>query len=618
MRLPSVKQLMQKAVDTFGRFPFAILSAVIGTGSVLVIMQYEFHSYHQNNFWLYNTSAVAFLGISIFTALQLIAEKKTWKFSLTLGFKLSISCLLVVYYYLLPQNIFESESVHLIRYLLFAIAAHLFVAVAPSIEQGHIAGFWEFNKSLFLRFLTAALYSGVLFAGLAIALAAIENLFAIDIKEIRYMQLWWIISGIFNTWFFLSGVPHRTDIVDENIRYPKGLKVFTQYVLIPLVAVYVCILYAYMGKIIIEWDWPKGWVGYLVLGFSITGILSLLLIHPIKDRKENSWMAVVWQWFYVVLLPLTVLLLLAIWRRTSEYGITENRYFVIVLGFWLAAVALHFLISKTKSIKIIPISLCLIALLASFGPWGAFSISEYNQLKRLEEVLIKNNLLVNNKAQKAKSDITFADAKRISSIVRYLAETHGVGALQPWFEEQLDTLETGHYKNRYYSSSESSKRITQILGVRYIGEWERDENDGQMRNYTFNSDSLHVVPLNGYQYLVQNIKLNCANRTEIFKLGTKEWKISLISDSTQLLYIKSQNTSESCVIDLKERLSLLQKDYAIYEYGSKAVPQNLMVITAVNRETQMQLFFQTITISVKEKKIVPTELTMDIVISINK
>jgi hypothetical protein len=187
----------------------------------------------------------------------------------------------------------------------------------------------------------------VLFTGLAIALSAIDHLFMVDIKTERYMQLWWFLSGVFNTWFFLSGVPRSIDLYDTDIRYPKGLKVFTQYVLISLIVVYVCILYAYMGKIVLEWDWPKGWVGYLVLGFSTTGIFSLLLIHPIKDRVENLWMAVVWRWFYVVLLPLTVLLLLAILRRTSEYGITERRYFVIVLGFWLAAIALYFLISNS-------------------------------------------------------------------------------------------------------------------------------------------------------------------------------------------------------------------------------------------------------------------------------
>jgi hypothetical protein len=612
MKLLSLKQLVQKAFDTFGRFPFAILSAVIGTGAVLMVIQHDFHFY-KDPIWLFNTSVVAFLGISLFTALQLIAEKENWKFGLSLGLKLSVSCLLIVYYFLLPQNIFESESVHLIRYFLFVIAAHLFVSIAPFIERGHIAGFWEFNKSLFLRFLTAALYSGVLYAGLAIAILAVDNLFSVDIKGERYLQLWWFISGVFNTWFFLSGVPRSIDIADENIHYPKGLKVFTQYVLIPLVAVYVCILYAYMGKIVIEWNWPKGWVGYLVLGFSTTGILSLLLIHPIKDRTENSWMAVIWRWFYIVLLPLTVLLLLAIWRRTSEYGITERRYFVIILGVWLAAIAFYFLISKTKSIKIIPISLCVIALLTSFGPWGAFSISEHNQMKRLEEVLTNNNLLVNNKTQKAKGEIPFADAKRISAIICYLTETHGVSVLQLWFEEQLDTLKAGHHRNRWNSQREDPKRITQLLGVRYIGEWERDENDERNRIYTFRSDSLRVVPLNEYRYLVQNIELSYAKKTAMIHLGLECWDISLVADSA-LLCVSSHDAA--CFsIDLKEQLSLLQTRYATYEHASIAVPQDLMVITAIHGSMRMQLFLQRVTVSTKGKHIVPTALTMNILVA---
>ncbi len=615
MKLPSLRQLVKNTSDTFGRFPFAILSAVIGTGAVLVIIQNDFHSFKDDIDWLYNISAVAFLGISIFTALQLIIERENWKYGLSLASKLIISCLLVVYYYLLPQNIFESESVHLIRYLLFAIIAHLFVSIAPFKERGHITGFWEFNKSLFLRFVTAALYSSVLYTGLAIALLAMENLFAIDIRSERYLQLWWFISGIFNTWFFLSGVPRSVDISDENIRYPKGLKVFTQYVLIPLVAVYVCILYAYMGKIIIEWDWPKGWVGYLVLGFSTTGIFSLLLIHPIKDRMENSWMSAVWRWFYVVLLPLTVLLLLAIWRRASEYGITERRYFVIVLGVWLAVIAFYFLTSKTKSIKIIPISLCVIVLLVSFGPWGAFSISESNQMKRLEEVLVKNNLLSNNKVQKTEGDISFADARRISSIIRYLVETHGVSILQPWFKEKLDTIQAGRQVDRWNKHQRNAEGITKLLRVRYINEWERQESEERSRIYTFKSDSLRVVTLNEYHYLIQNIKLNYTNKTAAISLGPERWDISLIADSAQLLCVPSHNAAACFSIDLTKRLSILLKDYATCEYGSNAVPQDLMVETAIHGRTRMQLFFQTVNVSVKGKKIAPTALTMDIMIA---
>ena len=386
--------------------------------------------------------------------------------------KLCALFLLIVYYLLLPKNIFASASVHVIRYFLFIITAHMFVAFAAFMERGRIVAFWEFNKTLFLRFVTAALYTTVLYTGLAVALLAVNQLFAVEIRGERYLQLWWILVGLFNTWFFLSGVPHGADTADTETNYPKGLKIFAQYVMIPLVAVYLCILYAYMGKIIFQWDWPKGWVGYLVLGFSTTGIFSLLLVHPIKDREGNSWMAAAWRWFYVAVLPLTVLLLLAVWRRISEYGITELRYFMIVLGLWLAAISLYYLISKTKSIKLIPISLCAIALLVSFGPWGAFSISKNNQMQRLEQVLTKNNLFVNGKAHKAKNEIPFADVKRISALTRYLTETHGVEVLQPWFAERIDTVCANRSRNGWYNRNDNPRRIAQLLGVPYVDVWE--------------------------------------------------------------------------------------------------------------------------------------------------
>ncbi|MBN1398106.1 MAG: DUF4153 domain-containing protein [Bacteroidetes bacterium] len=614
MKLPSLSQLIKNASDTFARFPFAIFSAIVGTGAVLVIIQNDIYAYKEIE-WLNNICAVAFLGISVFTASQLIAERENWKFGLSLGIKLILTCLFVLYYFLLPQNIFQSESVHIIRYLLFALAAHLFVAIAPFKEKGHIAGFWEFNKSLFLRFVTAALYSGVLYAGLAIALAAIQNLFNVDIKSERYIQLWWFISGIFNTWFFLSGVPARSDIANDNINYPKGLKIFTQYVLIPLVVVYVCILYAYMGKIIIEWDWPKGWVGYLVLGFSITGIFSLLLIHPIKEFSENKWIAVVWRWFYIVLIPLTVLLLLAIWRRISEYGITENRYFVVVLGFWLAAIALYFLLSKTKSIKVIPISLCIIALLASFGPWGAFSISESGQLKRLEEVLLKNNLLVNNKAQKAESEVSFADSKQISSIISYLVRTHGTGSLQPWFEERLDTVQTEGRINRWNKMQKNAEDITKILGVRYVHEYEREENEEQSRFYSFHSDSQNVVQLKEYRYLIQGINLSCTKEINAMQIGTDTWSISLISDSLQVLYLHSSKTAENISIDLTERLFSLYKNHGTNEYGSIEVPNDLLIFDKTSGTLRLKVFIQDLSINVKGRKICSAGMKMDILMA---
>jgi hypothetical protein len=86
---------------------------------------------------------------------------------------------------------------------------------------------WQFNKSLFIRVLTSALYSGVLFAGLALAMLAVDKLFDININEKYYLDLWVVSAGIFNTWFFLSGVPSTISSLEDVTDYPKGLKIFT-------------------------------------------------------------------------------------------------------------------------------------------------------------------------------------------------------------------------------------------------------------------------------------------------------------------------------------------------------------------------------------------------------
>ena len=111
-----------------------------------------------------------------------------------------------------------------------------------------------------MRFLLAYLYSNVLFLGLAIALASADHLFGFDVEENNYLYLFAIIAGVFNTWVFLAGVPKDLNTLNQTTDYPKGLKLFTQYILLPLVSLYFVILIAYELKITIEWNWPRGTV----------------------------------------------------------------------------------------------------------------------------------------------------------------------------------------------------------------------------------------------------------------------------------------------------------------------------------------------------------------------
>ena len=78
---------------------------------------------------------------------------------------------------------------------------------------------------------------------------------------------------------------------------------------------------------------------------------------------------------------------IAIFKRIHEYGITENRFFIILLGVWIAFNAGFIIFTKYKMIRIVPISLALIAVLSINGPWNVFKISKGQQLHRFETIL---------------------------------------------------------------------------------------------------------------------------------------------------------------------------------------------------------------------------------------
>ncbi len=383
MKRNSLQTILEKSSLTFKRFPLSLLFSFLGAGTAIFLIHTEADP-QKNNFYLFNLLTTCYLGMLVFIALPIYAERKNWNLKKNSLFQIIGIMVLGAYYYSLPNHFFELST---IRFVLFSLALHLLISFAPFLGFNEPNGFWQYNKSLFLRIALSVLYSGVLFIGLVLALVSINQLFKVHLSEKTYAYLWVLLAGVFNTWFFLSDFPSHFSKLERNTEYPKGLKIFTQFVLLPLLAVYLLILYSYTFKIVTEMQWPEGWVSYLVLFFSVAGILSLLLIYPVRNDDSNKWIPIFSRFFYFAIFPLLVLLFFAIKRRISEYGITESRYFVLLLALWLLFISSYFLISKIKNIKLIPISLFCLALLSSFGPWGAFSVSLRSQQNHLRQLL---------------------------------------------------------------------------------------------------------------------------------------------------------------------------------------------------------------------------------------
>ncbi|MFN4122358.1 MAG: DUF4153 domain-containing protein [Flavobacteriales bacterium] len=434
MAFPSLDAIVRQASQTFSRFPLSILSAVLGT--VLGISLVESSSNYEHS--LSKMLLTTMLGLPLFLALTLFSEAKKHSSSVKLTVQLMGVVFVLIYFFTLEKEFTEVTAG---RFFLINLALHMAVAISAFTQKGRLNAFWQFNKTLFLQFLIAVLYSVVIFAGLATAMAISDVLFSLDFNEKYYLRLWFIVSGIFNTWMFLSGIPEEFDRLDNDHDYPKGLKIFTQFILLPLVGIYLLILYLYLVKIIFTFSLPKGLVSWLVNIFSVMGILSFLLIYPLREQEDNKWISIFNKRFFFALFPLIGLLVVAIGVRIANYGITENRYFVLAIAVWLTFIALYYLIKGFHQIKLIPVSLFVVSIFSAIGPLSAFNVSIYSQEQRLMKNLEKTGMLRDGAIYPADTSLARDQEELMHEVyegIQYLAKKNAADNIIRLLAEPID------------------------------------------------------------------------------------------------------------------------------------------------------------------------------------
>lgn len=604
MKLPSIRQLLRDSVGTLVRYPYVLLSGGCATVAGVILLDYDGPP---GPTVLFNILFASILGLPLFFALAVIAEKKGWGRRQSLAINVVGLLLLVAYACTVPSALADAPDYHILRLILFFVGLHFFVAFAPFQGNGEINGFWHYNETLFFRFLTAFLYSTLFYAGFSLALAAIDHLFGIEVPGKRYGELWIVICGLFNTWFFLAGIPEDLKSLDSSTDYPRSLKIFAQYILSPLALVYLAILYAYVVKILFAWDWPQGWVSGLILGFSAVGILTILLLYPIRDREGNGWIRLLSRWFYVLMVPLVVLLPLAVLRRISQYGITEGRYVAAVLGIWLIGVVLYFLLSARKNIKVLPLSLCVFSFLASFGPWGMFDASERSQVGRLRELLTRDSILVDGSVRKARGAVPYEEAKQISSILSYLHDVHGYARIQHWFSECLrrDSLDP-------VSESKGPDVVAGMMGVEYVRVWPGSRGNEVM----LNADREGVIDIEGYDRFIPAQHLARGGTKKDLPGGEISYRVSWDLFTVTVVAKREGRPVDSLHIELRQCVERLRTEYAGASVGN--IPSEKLSVSAANSGMKVKVYLLNVRGRWQDSKLELINCTAEILYTINE
>ena len=449
-----LEEIIHSAKTIFQKYPLVLLMSFVMTFVVCYMIETE--NVKKENFFLVKLLLTSSLGISLFFGIKMLSERVGKEILLSLGGFL----LLAVYYFVLPNN--EKQFTDRYVFVVFPmyVLSHLFVAFIPFVGKSYREkGFWEYNKNLFINFILTTIFTQVLILGVLLAILAVEKLFAFHFDEKIYPETGLSMAIFGSTFIFLLFNAKGLSNLEKESQYPVILKFFTQFVLIPLLIIYLVILYFYSGKILLAWELPRGWVTYLVMAFSIVGILALLLVYPLKEIKAKSWVVIFSKVFYYSLLPLLILLFAAIFTRVLQYGFTEARYYVLILAIWLATLTIYYIFYKKASIKFIPISLFCFGIFGLLFPFlNAFSVSVKSQKAELISLLNSEKLIENGKINFDKK-ISDTTANNILDKFEYLNERNEKPFLETLVPKNVQ--EKKEFKEGYFwNSSEYFSQIT--------------------------------------------------------------------------------------------------------------------------------------------------------------
>lgn len=535
-----VKDSVKSIYDSIKRFPITIGNSLVLVIMLIIINENQFNLNEKTLEVFQRINMTIALGIPLSLCLKLIFEKKDVNkvkeiFICILG----IGVLVLYYFYLLKGF----DNISITRYVGLNIFLYLAFLYIPWIKNEDC--YENYIIKVLGSFFLAIIYSVVLYFGFSAIIFTLDKLFSINIEWKIYYYMSLIVFIVFMPSMFLAKIPYN-NYDFSKIDYPKPLKILLLYIIIPLIIIYAAILYAYFIKIIITRNWPIGLISHLVLWYSIIAVGVIFFIHPLIDENKLAKNFIFW--FPKIIIPIIMMMFFSIGIRMNQYGITENRYLVLVLGIWVLGIMIYF--SATKKLKniIIPISLSIIVINSIFGPLSSFSISKYSQNKRFENILTRNNMLSNENIVKAESEVPLKDRTETSMILEYFDENHSLNNV------------------KYLPSNFKIGDMEKLFGFSYTYAQERNIEGDEY--FYFSTDSFKTsIEINDYDYLIDmnglidneisigdSAKARYNTYDRAFEIIENEKIIyeKSIEDFVKIIFDKHKNTPYATEIDIQD------------------------------------------------------------------
>ena len=288
---------------------------------------------------------------------------------------------------------------------------------------------WTHTYHIITSALMSMVFAGVLFAGLALAMSALEHLFGVHIPSTRYAYLRILISCLYVFPFWLHHLPTQTPLYSFGFQgFPTRLSVFGKMILWFLVVIYTLILIAYSIKVLGYGERPQGTVSYMVLWFYVVVVLYTLILLPLSTHSNQRRLRWVMIGVGIATIGATLLLWWALRERVLAYGWTVDRLLVLLLGLWMLLYSISLITTKHGIQRLFACGVA-ITVLGIYGPYSVFNIAFTDQYHRLVDDLREHSFMFSELRRLDSAPMSTEVADRMYDRVHYLLSYHGLARL---------------------------------------------------------------------------------------------------------------------------------------------------------------------------------------------
>ena len=558
----NVKKLLLHFKSGFERFPITIILTFLHFITGVYIA--EIRSFESDYFIEINL--LLFGSIFITAMFEMVREKYFYKKNrwLVRGIYSLITLVISIIFYV--EYLRTNDYYNIYYFTLIPISIILFLLI-PILKKENKE---KYLQSVFSSFIITGIFAAVLWGGIEIILITINYLFFnFYDKDSLFLRLsmyfFWFIAEVFGESLFLSLLKKSDDNL-ENYEFPFIFNLLIKFVIIPLIIIYTGVLYIYMAKVLISMHLPKGLISHLVLWYTALSVAVMILITPFtqKDKFFENFK----KYFPYFSIPLIFASLFAVFQRTYQYGITENRYYVLISIFWLFFCMILYI--RRMNVTGVFISLIVCFIISVYTPLSAKNVSNFSQSQRLKRMLVKYGALKDGKISKITQKLTDEEGSQIHTTIQYISDNSTIAKLNFKNEKgevysTLGDLEKGldvkeSWKDYYYKSYDGENYEERKVVTYKVKNIENAEVISDIAGYdNFIS----------YKNVYSEDSINQENESEKYKIILKNKIITINSkDGTELAKINYEDAVKQIVSKLKT-LKLQDANDAVYEVSQK-------------------------------------------------